>query len=455
MSGVEVRPVAPLGLLSIGDQLVAYQGHHHGLLLDQTVTDALGGEAWAVRKHAAFEAARSLLTSLFTERGPMRADDKLALAAELFAAMGQGRLRFDVTAEGGAVHGERLHYGASFARQYGRITRNKSALDAFGAGYAAAATSLAFPSDWGLFDAEETSCVGRGDEGCTFALTRRPERGRRGVSVNRPAVERLAREIEKRGSRKLKPALPRRDDVEEVSLDSWDVKIIDPRAEPPESADPPGSREAARAEASMTRLLEEAPRPEPEVLRAFGVNVAVVPVSYIDQITFDTMHLVERRTPELFPIYAALCREAATMGAFHLLGGVIASPLWTGSGALGRDRSQIVHELAGIARALGWGAIEIGELLPGKKLVLRSRTAHENVYYAIRHGASMRKRLVFLQGLGIAMMQLSNDVDWSASEPIGPDVYAGIAAKGPRFTADETRSTARGDDVCEILIEAI
>ena len=109
-----VREVVPYGLLSLGDQLVTYQCHHHSLFLDQTVSDALGGEGWAVRRQAAFEAAHALLASFYAEFGIIDPDERLELAGELFAAMGHGRLVFDVTAEGGTVRAHELHYGASF-----------------------------------------------------------------------------------------------------------------------------------------------------------------------------------------------------------------------------------------------------------------------------------------------------------------------------------------------------
>ncbi len=64
-----VREVTPYGLLSLGDQLVTYQCHHGSLFLDQTVSDALGGEGWAVRRQAAFEAAHALLASFYAEFG--------------------------------------------------------------------------------------------------------------------------------------------------------------------------------------------------------------------------------------------------------------------------------------------------------------------------------------------------------------------------------------------------
>src|SRR6185369_13481433 len=87
---------------------------------------------------------------------------------------------------------------------------------------------------------------------------------------------------------------------------------------------------SARAGSDLARMLHTVLPDENGVLRAFGARVALVPVSYSNQIAFDTLHLVEKRSPELVPLVGTLVREAAQSGAFHLLGGVVASPVWQG-----------------------------------------------------------------------------------------------------------------------------
>lgn len=420
--GLLVREIAPFGLLSLGDQLVAYQSHHHALFLDQTVSDALGGEGWAVRRQAAFEASHALLASFLAEFGIIEHDERLELASELFAAMGHGRLVFELTAEGGTVRGHDLHYGSSHHAKYGARVKNKRPVDTFAAGFVSAAASLAFPSDWGALEADEVACVARGDELCVFALTRRPERPRFGVVVTRPLVEGLS-------------TIPRASDV--------------PRASPA----------ASRASLDLARMLHGAPlssgpeAQESAAFRAFGSNVAMVPVSYTGQITFDTVHLVEKRSPELFPLVATLAREAASLGAFHLLGGVLASSAWQAEhGRPARELDVRLEQLLGLARALGWGAFDVEEHVPGRSLLLRSPMTHESAYYAARHGSAVRARLFFQQGLALALMHLEG-VDFDAEAPLGPETYDVLHRGGPRFEAHETRSPLRGDAYCEVSVD--
>lgn len=411
-----VHAVGDHGLLSVGNQLITYQCHHHSLFLDQTVSDALGGEGWAVRRQAAFEASHALLSSVYADFGIEDPPARIEKAAELFEAMGHGRLTFEITAEGGTVRGHDLHYGTGFVRKYTGVIRNRRPVDTFAAGFVAAAASLAFPSDWGVLEADELGCVARGDDLCVFALTRRPERPRFGVVVTRPLVEQVPRAF------------------------AGDVS--------------PSTPAAMRAAEALTRLLDRSSAEQPP-LQSMGVPTAVVPVSYTNQITYDTAHLIEKRSPELVSLVLALVREAAQTGAFHLLGHILASPAWQAQhGPPSGDLGVRLEQMLGLARALGWGSFSLGGFTPKRSLVLRSPMTHESAYYATRHGATVRGRLFFQQGLAIALMRLVHGVEFSKDAPMGPGAYQALVQGPTRFIVQETRSPLRGDPQCEVTVEA-
>lgn len=408
-----VREVQNKNLLSVSDQLVFYQSHHHSLFLDQTVGDALGGEAWAVRRQAAFESAHALLQSVHTELGIQTPRERLDVASELFATMGHGKLVFEVNPEGGVVRSDELYYGSSFVAKYGAKVRNRKPMDAFAAGFASAAASLAFPSDWGHFEADEVSCVACRDSGCAFALSRRPDPPRFGTIVTRSAVEDL--------------------------LARTPVTENDP--------------EYVRALATTTRLLCRLTADARGAVRAFGANLAMIPVSYANQITYDTMHLVEARKPDLVPVFAALVREAAQMGVFHLLGGIITSPEWLADMGVALYEEQRLRQLLGIARGLGWGRWYFTEFFPGQSLVIRSPATQESAYYALRHGSTVRSRLFFQQGAALALMHLLLQPHADTTFAVGS--YPDLFKAGARLHVEETRSPLRGDDVCEVVVEAL
>jgi hypothetical protein len=409
-----VGEIQPHGLLYVGDQLVLLHCHHHALFLEQTIFDALGGESLGVRRQAAFEAAHALLGPVLADQHAASPKEKLELAGELFAALGHGRLRFNLSAEGGMVQAESLHHATSFLAKYGGRVPNRSVVDAFAAGYCSAAASLSFPSDWGLLEADEVACMGRGDPICTFLLTRRPERPRFGAILTRKLLESSKVHVEPDGG-----AVSR----------------------------------ARRAGSAMLASLAADAR---GLIAAYGVNLAVQPVSYVDQMAYDTMTLVERRSPALLPVLEALLREAAQTGAFHLLGGMMASPSFVEMhGVVGRDQHQRLEQLLGLARALGWGAFSAPEFVPGRALSLRAPVTHESAYYSVRHGATPRPRLSFQQGTALAIMLLLHRVDFGVARPIDAGTYGELFKNGTRFQVEETRSPLRGDDACEVRVEAV
>jgi hypothetical protein len=411
------RPLEGRGLLGLGDQLVTYQCHHHSLFLDQTISDALAGEGWAVRRQAAFESAHALLESFYGELEITGADERLALAGEIFSAMGQGALSFALTAEGGLVQAKDLHYGASFAEKYAGRVKNRRPVDSFAAGFISAAASLAFPSDWGALEAEETSCIARDRwEDCTFTLSRRPEPPHFGAVISRPLVEQIPLDL-------VAPA--------------------------PTEAE-------LRAGAALTSLLPRALHAGEGSQPLLGPRVALVPASYVDQITFDTVHLIEKRAPELFPLVAALLREAAQSGAFHLLGGALGSRAFRDAhGPPGDSEERRLEQLLGLLPALGWGTFAVADYQPGRALTLQSPATPETVYYAIRHGDTVRSRLFFQQGLALALMQLLHRVDFRSAVPLTPGSYDALFKSGTRFHVQETLSPLKGDRVAEVMVEAL
>jgi hypothetical protein len=315
------------------------------------------------------------------------------------------------------VKGEGLSYGRSFVEKYGRIIRQKKPLDAFAAGFCSAAASLAFPSDWGLFEADETTCVARSEDACSFSLTRKPERVRFGAVITRASIE------------AMHATFP--DDLR--------------------------TSEAGHVASELASVLDAIESDARGQVSAFGVNLVLVPASYLSQITFDTMHLIEKRTPELFGVFSSLVREAAQIGAFHLLGGALSSSMWRSAGLEppAPEPEVRLQQLLGIARALGWGSLYATAFTPGRSLVLRCPATHESIYYAVRHGPTVRTRLCALQGTALAIMQLLHRVDFTTSAPIAPDSYDGLFRSGTRFHVEETRSTVRGDDLCEVIVEAL
>jgi len=206
---------------------------------------------------------------------------------------------------------------------------------------------------------------------------------------------------------------------------------------------------------TIAKVLSPLTADDNGVIASFGTKIALIPSSYANQVTYDTMHLIESRSPELVPVYAALVRESAQVGAFHLLGGIMGSQAMAAEMGPVGDIETRLEKLIAIARALGWGRWYPIEFFPGQSLVVRSPATQESAYYSLRHGPTVRNRLLFQQGAVLAIMQLVHRVNFSLPRPIGADSYAALFRSGPRFHVEETRSPLRGDDICEVVVEAL
>ena len=424
--GTILRPVVGAGLLAVSDQIVLGATHHESVLLDQAVSDALGSEGWAVRRQAAFDACFALIGAIAKRLGIEGDREILDLATELYATLGLGQIRFDITATGGEVVGSDLLFGGGHQERYGAKTKQRHQADAFAAGFAAAAASIAYPSDWGSFEADETRCVAKGDGVCLFSLSRRPLTFRPGDGLTRADAEQL----------------------------------LGPDA-PPESDPLPMGR--------LTRdIVASCVASERGIIRISDCRFALLPASYRSQLTFDTLHLLEKRAagrppasapqagaanpPRLGLLFLELAREASRAGMFQLLGSLFeCAPIRDAFGSPTEDPHERVEQLSSIAGAVGWGPVSVLEYAPDERLVIGVSMTPEAVYYAARHGGTPQSRMPGLQGLAEAIFLLATAVRWG-EENVSLELYRRLSLEGPDLSVEETRSILSGDRECEIVV---
>jgi len=417
--GTILRPVANAGLFAVSDQIVIGATHHESILLDQAVWDALGSEGWAVRRQAAFDASYALIGAIARRLGIEGDREIIDLATELFGTLGLGQLRFEIAATGGEVFGSDLLFGGGFRERYGDALRVRHFLDAFAAGYAAAAASIAYPSDWGSFEAEETRCVARGDADCCFTLSRRPLSFQPGEGLAKGDAEQL-----------LGPDAPPDSDPLPIGVFTRD-------------------------------LMSACVANDRGIIRVGDSRFAILPAAYRAQLTFDTLHLIEKRAssnrapgPKLAPLFADLAREATRAGVFHLVGSLYDSaPIRDAFGPAPDDPLDRVEQLVSVAGALGWGPITVAELLPETRLVLNVAVTPEAVYYAARHGGTPQSRLPGLQGLAEAIALLVTHVDFTTGDALPAGLYARLSRETPGYHVEESRSILAGDRDCEVVVD--
>lgn len=422
--GTILRPVDGLGLLTVSDQLVVGTTVHESVLLDQAVADALGSEGWAVRRQAAFESSHAMIGAIATRLGIAGDREIIDLATELYATTGLGQLRFELSATGGQVVGTDLLFGAGARERVGASFKARHAADAFAAGFAAAAASIAYPSDWGSFEADETECVAKGDPTCRFTLSRRPLASQLGEGLARSDAEQL-----------LGPD------------------------QPPET-DPPAIEVTTRDTISACVANERG------VIRIADCRFAFLPAAYRAQVIYDTLHLLEKRVvtpnrarddraPRLAPVFLELVREATRSGAFQLIGSLVDStPLRDVYGPPSTEANELLSRVVGVANAIGWGALTVGDHQPGKRLGLSTPMTPEAVFYAARHGGTPQPRLPALQGLAEAVFLLATRVEWQG-RGVDAQLYSELARSGPTLSVEELRSVLSGDRECEVVVSHV
>lgn len=400
-------------LAFFGGAPVLYHCHHFNLFLDQTIDDALGAEQGArLRTEAARESAHALLAGLAAGVGAETPVERIALAQQVFAAMGHGHLAIDVADGGGEARGTYLHYGHSWSEKYGRAVKRRTPADGFAAGFVAAATEVAFGLPLGSVRARESACVAMRDDACRFVLER-------GEPVEpRPAVDIAATEAV------LRPSEP---GLHEERIETIARGLLD--------------------------YLGTVAADERGLVQGFGVFVTLHLAGYYNRLSYEAVAHVRERAPGLVPVVEALLRESGQVCVFHTFGGILLSPEWEGMvGAPTGDVEAHVIGCCAIARALGFGRWSIAELEPDRRLVLRAPLTYETPYHLARHGQATSGSSYFLQGAGVAFMELAHRVPWRDEPKLSDAFYRSLFAKGQSWKAEQTLDTAKGDERCEVVI---
>lgn len=400
-------------LMFLGGIPAVYHCHHFNLFLDQTIDDALGTERGTeLRFRAAREAAGELLRALAEVKGAVTRAERLALAHEVFAMMGHGRLAIDATPTGGSAHGEHLHYGYTWKEKYGHTVRRTYPADAFAAGWAAAAVELGGDLAPESVSAVERQCVAMRAPGCTFELA---------AGTAGPRLPPVRRE---QCLAAVQPSFEGRDEATISKITN-------------------GLRGFTAGVAGDERGL----------VQAFGVFVTAHLAGYYNRISYDAVHETERTAPQSIGMIEELLRESGHVCVFNTFGGILLSPEWEGMvGPLSGDPYEIVLGCLAIARALGFGKWTVADFVPGERLVVRAPCSYESVYYLSRHGRAPRPNEYFLQGAVLAIAQLAHRVDWKSKPRLTQETYSALfrGSELP-WKVEQTSSTTMGHSRSEVV----
>jgi hypothetical protein len=391
---------------------VVFHCHHFNLFFDQTIDDALGeAQGVAVRTAAACEAWHPLLSRRCA--GASSPGERLELAANLFSAMGHGRMSFDVGADGGKVTGRTLHYAAGWREKYGRRGKRPYPVDAFAAGFAQAAVAVAHEVEHGHLGGGETNCAATGDDKCRFDV----------VAGGAPQP------------------------IEGKAVEAWKsalVPIVTGKHEETVQAITDG----------LVSFLSGVHGDNRGLVQAFGVLVTNHPADYYNHLSNRMLALTKRDKSQTVPVARDLLQESGQVCGFHTFGGIMSSPEWEALvGAPSEPLDVILGGLA-IARALGFGRWSLADYVPNERLVVTSPGTYESMHNRVVIEHTEWPCSYLFQGGAVSMMQLAHRVMWTPKPTLTGSLYLRLRKDAP-WRCEQTKCLARGDDVDQVVVTRV
>lgn len=171
------------------------------------------------------------------------------------------------------------------------------------------------------------------------------------------------------------------------------------------------------------------------IIPLFGVYLSLFFVDYYNRLSFDfEKRLGKEREAEA----EGLLIEAAQECGYATFQGIRNSWEWEEivTPMIEGKEDQILG-FATVAVAFGWGDLEVKELVPEKKLVIKVSGSYEATGYLEQHGIAHSGKCYMLRGVTAAFMDLIYGEDY-------PD---GCFA----FSAREPHCRAKGDPHCEFI----
>ncbi len=405
------RVLAEQDLTLLAGSPFIFHCHHFNLFHDQTVEDALGDhEGYLLRARAAQEVLQPVLHALAGEAGANTPTERLQLAQELFSWMGQGTLQLLADSTGGKARGECLHYSLAWREKYGSRVSRQQPIDAFAAGFAAAATEVAFDLEPGSLQSTEAACFACREPACDF-------------DIKRPGVA-------------LHP-------VPASGFDNHLGTLIEGQEE---------ARITSMA-AQLKDFVAGVGSDDRGIIQGFGLFLTRQFVGYYDLTVYETLHKIEKERPAMLEVAEALFGESGHVCVFNTFGRILQSAEWQGLfGPVPNDPTEVVLGCTAIARSLGFGHWTIHELVPGERLILRACSNYEAPFYLQRYGRSERARSYFFANAAVAFMQLAHQVDWSQPPELNEEFYGSLFKSNLKWTFEQTQCLTCGDPLCEVVV---
>ena len=172
------------------------------------------------------------------------------------------------------------------------------------------------------------------------------------------------------------------------------------------------------------------------IIPLFGVYLSIFSVQYYNKLSYD----FERRMGRENAVEAqALLTRAAQECGYATFQGIRNSWEWEEIVTpMIESREDEIEGFIAVSVAFGWGDLEVRELVPHEKLVIRAYESYEAGGYLKDHGISESSKCYMLRGVAGAFM----DLLYGDSYPDGCFT----------FSAEERSCRSKGDSCCEFIV---
>lgn len=157
--------------------------------------------------------------------------------------------------------------------------------------------------------------------------------------------------------------------------------------------------------------------------------------------------------PKFGNLASVVLTEAAHLGTFYSVGGLIRAPEWAARVVpVLPTREEWVRAIVGLVESFGWGSWRIMLLAPDQRFTVQVYDGYEALaYLGLEQNLAATPRCYFARGFVAALMNVVFAGDILAPPVLSQSVYNSLFRSLSSFRAIETRCVAMGDPFCEFV----
>lgn len=166
----------------------------------------------------------------------------------------------------------------------------------------------------------------------------------------------------------------------------------------------------------------------------------------------------EREIPESMGakfanLASVVLTEAAHLGTFYSVGGLVRSKLWQEQVAPGlASREEWARTIVELVNGFGWGQWHVEMLAPEQRFTVHLHHGYESEsHLALGDGPASAPRCYFAKGFVAALMNVLFAGDVLGPSALNQKVYNTLFRSPSSFRAVETRCAATSDAFCEFV----